>query len=48
MVYHPLTNGQMERHNLTLEKYLRVYVNYLQTEWAKWLPIAEFAYNNSR
>jgi len=29
-----------------MEQYLRSYVNYLQDDWADWLPIAEFALNN--
>ena len=31
---------------LTLEQYLRLYVNHRQTDWADWLALAEFAYNN--
>jgi hypothetical protein len=45
--YHPQTDGQTERQNQTLEQYLRAYVNYLQDDWVYWLPLAEFAYNNS-
>ncbi len=26
---------------------MRAYVNYLQDDWVYWLPLAEFAYNNS-
>ena len=29
-----------------MEQYLRCYVDYRQDDWAKWLPIAEFAQNN--
>ena len=29
-----------------MEQYLRCYVNYLQDDWAKWLPLAEFSGNN--
>ena len=29
-----------------MEQYLRCYVNYLQDDWPKWLPLAEFAANN--
>jgi hypothetical protein len=29
-----------------MEQYLRAYVNYLQDDWADWLPLAEFATNN--
>jgi len=31
--------------NAVMEQYLRSYVNYLQDDWADWLPIAEFASN---
>lgn len=44
--YHPQTDGQTERVNQELEQYLRLYVNHRQTDWADWLAIAEFAYNN--
>ena len=46
--FHPQTDGQTERQNQTLEQYLRGYVNYQQDDWARLLPMAEFAYNNSR
>ena len=45
-VYHPETDGQTEIMNSVLEQYLRAYVNYLQNDWASWLPSAEFAINN--
>ena len=45
--YHPETDGQTERANAFLEQYLRVYVSYLQDDWDKWLPLAEFALNNA-
>jgi hypothetical protein len=32
--------------NAIIEQYLRAYVNYLQDDWADWLPLAEFAANN--
>lgn len=44
--FHPQTDGQTERLNAVLEQYLRAYCNYLQTDWAVWLPLAEFATNN--
>jgi hypothetical protein len=46
--YHPETDGQTERSNSTLEQYLRSYVNFQQDDWAELLPLAEFAYNNSK
>ena len=46
MAYHPETNRQTERTNQKLEQYLRMYVNHKQNNWAEWLAIAEFAFNN--
>ena len=43
--FHPQTDGQSEIANQEMERYLRTYVNYQQNDWAKWLPIAEFAAN---
>ena len=31
-----------------MEAYLRAFVNWEQNDWARLLPMAEFAYNNSR
>ena len=44
--YHLEIDGQTERTNQELEQYLRMYVNYRQNTWAKWLAMAEFAFNN--
>src|SRR5258708_32603957 len=44
--YHPQTDGQMEHVNQEIEAYLRVFVSHRQDDWANWLPLAEFAYNN--
>ena len=44
--YHPETDGQTERTNQELEQYLRMYINHRQNNWAKWLAMAEFAFNN--
>jgi Reverse transcriptase (RNA-dependent DNA polymerase)/RNase H-like domain found in reverse transcriptase/Integrase zinc binding domain len=46
--YHPQTDGQTERQNQSIEAYLRIFVNDLQSDWATLLPCAEFAYNNSK
>ena len=46
--YHPQTDGQTERLNQTMEQYLRSYINYQQDDWTDFLPLAEFAYNNSK
>ncbi|KAE8216955.1 hypothetical protein CF319_g8841, partial [Tilletia indica] len=45
--YHPQTDGQTERVNQSLEQYLRTFTNYQQSDWSDFLPLAEFAYNNS-
>jgi transposase InsO family protein len=45
--YHPQTNGQTERQNQTLKQYLRCYCALEQDNWAVWILIGEFAYNNS-
>ncbi|MBW0468150.1 hypothetical protein O181_007865 [Austropuccinia psidii MF-1] len=45
--YHAETDGQMEGVNQILEQYLWMYVSYHQDDWNTWLPLAEFAYNNS-
>jgi len=45
--FHPQTDGQTERQNQTLEHYLRIFCNSHQTDWARSLLEAEFAYNNS-
>ena len=45
--FHPQTNGQTERVNQTLEQYLRVYTDHLQSDWSSLLPTAELAYNNT-
>ena len=44
--FHPQTNGQTERQNSIMEAYLKAFVNYEQDNWARLLPMAEFAYNN--
>ncbi len=44
--YHPQTDGQTERVNQEVEQYLRIFVNYRQDNWADWLSLAEFSYND--
>ena len=46
--FHPQTDGQTERQNSTMEEYLRAFVNFKQNDWARFLPMAEFAYNNAK
>ncbi|QRW18713.1 Retrotransposable element Tf2 protein [Rhizoctonia solani] len=47
LVYHPQSNGQTEHVNPTIEHYLWAYSGVNQKDWVKWLPMAEFAYNNA-
>src|SRR3954469_7791155 len=44
--YHPQTDGQTERVNQEIERYLWIYINHHQTDWAEWLSIAKFLYND--
>jgi len=44
--FHPQTNGQTEWFNQEIEQYLRLFVNYRQSDWAEWLSIAEFSLND--
>jgi transposase InsO family protein len=45
--YHPQTSGQTERVNKILEDMLCACVISSKGSWEKWLPLAEFSYNNS-
>jgi len=45
--FHPQTDGQTERLNHEINQYLRTYVNDRQNEWAKWIKIAQFVWNNT-
>ena len=46
--FHPQTDSQTERQNSTMEAYLQAFVNLKQNDWARLLPMAEFAYNNAK
>ena len=46
--FHPQTDGQTKRQNSTMEAYLRAFDNFEQNDWARLLPIAKFAYNNTK
>ncbi len=47
MIYHFEINDQIERINAVMKHYLRVFVNYMQNDWAKWLSEVEFVINNT-
>ena len=40
-------DGQTEIVNVIMEQYLWMYCSYLQDDWEKWLPLAEFITNNT-
>ena len=44
--FHPQTDGQTEWLNREINQYLRTYINDCQTDWAKWIKIAQFVWNN--
>ena len=44
--YHPQTNGQSEHTNQTLEVFLRIFCNHQQNDWARLLPVAQYAINS--
>src|SRR5260370_40939952 len=44
--YHPQMDRQTEQVNQEIEAYLWVFVSHHQDDWADWLPLAKFAYNN--
>ena len=46
--FHPQTDGQTKQQNSTIEAYLQAFVNFEQNDWARLLPMAEFAYNNAK
>ena len=46
--FHPQTDGQTKHQNSTMEVYLQAFVNFKQNNWARLLPMAEFAYNNAK
>ena len=44
--YHSETDRQTEHSNTIIKHYLQAFVNYMQDNWAKWIPGAEFMANN--
>ena len=45
--YHPETDGQTERVNQVMEDMLRMYCMEQPSKWFDYLPLVEFAYNNT-
>ncbi len=46
IAYHSRINGQSERVNQNVERYLRFFCSYMQNDWFKWLFMIEFVNNN--
>lgn len=46
-IYHPETNGSLERSHKSLVEYLRCFSNKMQNDWDQWVPFACFTYNTS-
>lgn len=46
-VYHPQTNGALERSHSTLKDYLKNFINKEQNNWDIYVPSAMFCYNTS-
>lgn len=46
--YHPQANGQVERANQEVGRFLRAYCSSSQENWARFLPWAEYAQNSLR
>ncbi|KIM52764.1 hypothetical protein SCLCIDRAFT_59098, partial [Scleroderma citrinum Foug A] len=44
--FHPQIDGQTEQLNREINQYLRTYVNDQQNDWAKWIKITQFIWNN--
>jgi hypothetical protein len=45
IAFHSKTNEQSEIFNQKMKRYLRVYVNHQQDDWADWLFMIEYAFN---
>ena len=45
IAFYPLIDRQIERTKQELEQYLRMYIDYRQSNWSEWVT-TEFAFNN--
>ncbi len=47
MMYYFKINDQIKKVNAVIKHYLRVFINYMQNDWIKWLSEVEFIINNA-
>lgn len=45
--FHPQSDGQTEQVNPSIEYFLRTFSGNDQSDWSRWLPLAQFSYNNA-
>ena len=45
--FHPQTDGQTEWLNCKINQYFRTYINDEQDDWANWIKISQFVWNNT-
>ena len=45
--FHPQIDGQLEETNSTVLDLLKCYVSEHKTKWEQYLPLVEYAYNNT-
>ncbi len=46
-VYHSEINNQLKRVNQDIECELRIYCNYMQDDWVKWISMMKFSNNSN-
>ena len=46
--FDPQIDGKTKRQNSTMKAYLQAFINFEQNNWARFLPMAEFAHNNAK
>ena len=47
IVFHFFTNEQTERVNQDVKRHLRIFCNYVQDDWSRWLSLTKFSDNNN-
>ena len=45
--YHLQANSQIKQTNQIIKQYLQHYISYEQDNWDKFLPMAQFTFNNA-